>query len=176
MPKSSSKLCDLQDFSPAERRVMIAKDVLAELRTKHIRPRQGVFVAAKYEDGTPTLVATCAGQPMHEALLNNVCECCALGAIFVAAVERFNDVESTDNHVSPNLGLEDIHAPIRKHFSETQMKLIENAFETGNGYFVKTTIDGRDRAVKFGMQFHTPRSRMTAIMKNIIENNGTFKP
>jgi len=51
-------------------------------------------------------------------------------------------------------------------FSSSQLRLIEEAFE----------IWGDNAASAFGRRYADSKSRMLAILQNIIDNNGTFVP
>ena len=64
-------------------------------------------------------------------------------------------------------------------FSYSQLRLIEIAFERGLGAFKDYDYNlepSTKRAAQFGRKFKTEKSRLRAIMKNIVENKGTFIP
>jgi hypothetical protein len=117
---------------------------------------------------------------MHKRLAEMNCGCCALGAIFVSAVERFNGVRVGVNMDSCRVfGFDDIKRPLRRFFSAEQMKLIEIAFEVGGGYFLHKKFKPAElglAARNFGFRYDDPEQRMVAIMRNIIRNDGEFKP
>jgi hypothetical protein len=64
-------------------------------------------------------------------------------------------------------------------FTKKQLLLIEAAFEQGSGgldnYYDKSDTL-HHKAVSFGYQYRFSEERFVAIMQNIIENKGTFRP
>lgn len=89
------------------------------------------------------------------------CQVCAIGALFVAKVRRYNDAQTTtyafDQKYSDFIGNAFIHKNLRNIFSKNQLNDMEAAYESQLTYM-------------------TDKERMTWIMKNIIENGGTFRP
>ena len=66
---------------------------------------------------------------------------------------------------------------MKKIFTRNQLALIENAFETGRGvYKYQAGEVAAEKAFLFGSKFVDEDKRMIAIMQNIIDNKGTFKP
>lgn len=165
----------------AEKRVMIAKDVLAQLKTNRYFAESGAWVQEfwsekhnpelRYED---TSVAEA-----FDAKEIQQCSVCALGSLFMSCAvitgkttlmdldeERYYLGELIQDNRAISNGLDKI-------FSKSQLKLIESYFEGNDGYFVKASKD-QDRIENF-FAFE-PDIRLKMIMKNIIENKGTFIP
>ena len=61
---------------------------------------------------------------------------------------------------------------LKKYFTVPQLNLIEIAFEQTEIF--KHPL--KSKAIKFGEQYKHPKSRLRAILNNILENNGVFKP
>jgi hypothetical protein len=177
------ELFKLGDFPPEKQRVIVAEDVLAAIRAKHLTPTNGQWAP----DGIPDLAEDNNIQ-MSEILPLMECEACALGSIFVCAVERFNKVKTIYDPA-----LHDMLPMLKKIFSLDQLMLIELAFEQGGGHYTeydfgalpeyrdesqipkRMALQGRE-AVVFGHRFDDPTKRLQAIMRNIIQNEGTFVP
>lgn len=109
------------------------------------------------------------------------CKVCALGGIFAATVKRFNKFESV-----PDLSMDEGYDYLEDYFSKQQLDMIECAFELGHGrvFYEENNIYGDNElgkklgnsCIEFGKQYKAGEARMVAIMKNIIKNNGSFKP
>lgn len=170
---------------PAEKRVMIARDVLAQLRAKKLIARSGIYVSPSPVNsfGECEPLADGVPQDFREFMVAPVspgaqCTACALGGIFACAVKFKNDVRTREAAEVYSDDVE-IKRYLDQVFSEAQLELIECAFERSNSH-AERQYDPDDEeivtAVRFGKCFSTDEQRMTAIMKNIIANKGTFKP
>lgn len=165
-------------LSPAAKRVMLAADVLEQIRIKRLKP-----ISQQYIVGGITYKA---GRNVAE----DGCKACAIGAMFVCAVDKPNfkidlvdgfpySEVSTDDHME---GVEwsNMRDALSSYFTVEQLGLIESAFECtmkrASAYFADVlTLDQFTKAQKFGRKYKVA-NRMIAIMKNIIRNKGTFKP
>lgn len=89
------KQIDPKTLTAAERRVLIAKDVIAALNTKRMRARtnSGSFERNPYVD--VKLTATTLQEDARKALAKP-CIVCAKGAALIACVDRFNKVKLQD--------------------------------------------------------------------------------
>ena len=167
--------------SRAEKRVLVAQDVIAQIKAKTLIPSSGdwVYILDKYE---PAYEAS-----LRETVLNKEveCNCCALGGLFLSCTLFNNKVKVGD--VSPTFGEygfldSTIYAEkkfsngLNTIFSNEQLKLIEVAFECGCGAFYEDDVKDGEKAAKFGSRYNTEKGRMIGIMNNIIKNNGTFIP
>lgn len=171
-----TKRIDIDSLSPAQARVVIAKDVLAATRAKKFIPTNGTYCAIGKIDVK-------VGKGLRPALKKmKDCRVCALGAMFIAKVARFNDFTVSANDISGlpwdsedfETSRDAITDTLGRYFDSEQMTLIENAFESC-GYYADD--DGsRSRALKFCCQLKTAKERLTCIMRNIIINKGTFVP
>ncbi len=166
-------------LSDDEKRITIVRDVLLQLSTKMIRPKfkSWVFWASKIQAPSDTdlsLTTQIADQP---------CTGCAIGAMFVCAVRRANDlcvgaISQAYDDTDQRWGTDFTHVKnYMDNFSLEQLRQIELAFERGEGGH-RAAADNPDdrRAVKFASAVTTPLGRMRCIMQNIIDNGGTFNP
>lgn len=158
--------------SAAQRRVMVAQDVIDQLKIGRMSACTGTWVDA-YDntvDGT-------ADANLQKAVLGNEvsCEVCGLGSLMVSLVLFKNKVKTEDaEYLNPTS--EDSDAPdagLSAVFSQEQMELIEIAFEQGEGaYDVETAVHRAAQA--FGEQHEDENQRLRAIMTNIVQHKGEF--
>lgn len=144
-------------MTKARKRVAIAKDTIEALNARKIVAKCGVYLA-------------------HDAELNGdklpndyACKACALGSMFVGLTTRVKDL-SVKGHQCRSHITEDLS----KYFSDIQLDMVESAFEQremGWAHSYKTRP-----AKEFGNKYSDSDDRLRAIMQNIIDNNGTFKP
>ena len=167
----------------AKKRVAIAKDVLLLLQSKNISPEQGTYFSFDVED-----IENTNDNNAQLLLLQDgaKCECCAMGMIFLSRVRLGNKctVKEIDNHNDSWSNRPD-ELIIKKNkgiFSESQLRLIEMAFEGNDAaeYFEKkVSVEEleimEEKAEEFIGKYSNTSERIEAIMKNIIENKGTFK-
>lgn len=180
------------DFSKAtlaQKRVIIAKDVLASLKAGRYRAKPGGYFYSPSTD-----VYFIAEKPLNtklDKIFQNMptCYVCALGACFVSAVKKFDgltvgDVTSCGHYSHSYYSGRTSDLDERKTMTEklsdffetSQLDMIETAFE---GIYLGDYGDYGDvRAYNF---YHRRRSmnsddRLKAIMQNIVDNNGTFVP
>lgn len=171
---------EFQKLSPSQKRIQIARDVLAQLASKKLVAQPGVWLSQAGESSfLSEKVALTKKDVEVQTVLSGLkkCEGCALGGMFMCAVERadklkvsdlsgFSDVQ--DNYADLSVEGSDAFGYLKKFFSESQLNLIECAFEQGNG----NSYDGRSE--NFVYNIDDPSERMRLIMENIIANNGTF--
>jgi len=151
--------------------VQIAEDVLAQLRARKYVATAGTYVdlndafieGKNYWEDVPVVKSLQTFLKKHAK--KKSCHVCALGACFLANVERRNKVDLEDFY-----GRRDIEVNLAGIFSAEQMDEIETAFE-GN-----TSHGGSWDAVAFGNRYHDDTARLRAIMRNIIKNDGEFIP
>lgn len=176
-------------LSPADKRVAIARDVLAQLSTKRLVPRTGVWLAGANMEKLYTK-SDVDKNPELQSLLATKKECtgCALGGMFLCAVEAADDLklgELSDvknyqrqmklspekrvySYIDGGVEGEDAFKYLRKFFSQAQLEAIESAFERGNG-------SETHESAAFADDEERSSERMRLIMENIIANKGTFK-
>lgn len=153
--------------TPAQKRVMIARDVINRIESKYIIADSGSF--GRNIEGY--------GQA-KEFINTKTCSVCAKGALFCSIVGRVNKfkLEEFDSNAETNGDIESkIHAPIREYFSDEQIALIETAFE-GEQYLESINIDTWEAVDFYEELRYSDHDRLIAICQNIIKNKGTFKP
>lgn len=141
----------------AKMRIRIAKDVLLQLKEKKLKP------AHLYADflGKESIENLKPGTDLQPLFKEKNCQVCAIGALFVAKVRRYNDAQTTPYALDPEhsyyITNKFVHKNLRNIFSKNQLNDMESAYENQLSYI-------------------TDKERMTWIMKNVIENGGTFRP
>jgi len=173
-----------KNASKAERKILLAKDVLAQLRAKKIKTTTGEWltfnVGGTKWDKKEEEICNLQVDFLNKNIEN--CECCALGGLMLSCTLYQNKVNvpvsfgwygSRLLEVNFN-GLKE-HDKIAKKqlsniFSLTELKLIESYYECGNGLYGRLGKEFSD----FWYDL-TSEERMIAIMKNIIKN-GKFIP
>jgi len=148
-----------------ERRISIVKDCLARLRYRSVRSRNGYVV------GLRTIASVNDGQlKLHIRQFEKECQVCALGAMFLSYVGKENRI--TCEYVCLRGELAVVKGSLRTLWSARQLCMIESAFEKhqiGDG-------DDNSKAVVFGGRYCTDKSRLRAILKNMLAHDGLFKP
>jgi hypothetical protein len=192
---------EFEGLTPAEKRVRIARDVLAQLREGKIVPTQGmylagrVFAAVRYDDfGASEKLDSVIRSRMGKG---EQCNVCALGAVFTAAVLRadgltVDEIREKGVGARPDWYLKDF-------FTDEAMDAIETAFEVNkvwsggettdelfiehdparwDDYRGEYVYDARLGTDKHGRGRSRPSAelRMRLIMENIVANGGSFRP
>lgn len=164
-------------LTKAEKRVQIAKDVIEQI------------LAKKYSAVSGDYVSSTSMVPLNKEVLNRdnpKCKVCACGSLILSAIRLFNrhtcPITTNGSHIKAMTLLKD-------WFSLAQLISIESAFEGwsniahGNGFHPDMVNKLADKAKawrdssgfgNYEMKFSD--EHIIAIMKNIIDNNGTFKP
>lgn len=175
---------------PAQRRVMVAQDVLDSIEARQIVPGTGCWVRTSditAGDNESLQVASLSGR--------GNCECCAMGGLMLSIVRFTNKVTVADGYEKLQLatilaGEQKDRVGITKLFHKKQIALIELAFEGGSGFYRAnkdgpTSLDAMGMSIfeyQCAMDFYRHRSeqgdesRMVDIMKNIVANKGKFCP
>lgn len=149
----------------SEKRVMIAKDVLEQLKLKRIKAKGGAYVEFPNSVGIINDVKNKTKQ-VCELLEENRCECCAFGSMIISDILINDKVECGEIKASGFLIVGETR--LRKYFSYDHLRLIERTFEGWE------CIGSPSR--KFHDKYTDDTKRLIAIMKNIIKNKGTFIP
>lgn len=181
-------------MTPTEKRVQIARDVLSQLRLKRLTAVSGVWLQGG--DDSPLFEnKDVEKNPELKDILAKTerCEGCALGGLFMCAVERADKIKLGElacvkeykeeakaykntpeyiNDVEGTMEFTDAFKYLKKFFSAHQLEMIEEAFEQGSGNCSTTN----DHAAGFVIDIDDEEDRMRLIMENIIVNNGLFKP
>ncbi len=177
-----------EKMSPAEKRVQIARDVIAQLNSKRLIATTGLWLDAV--NGSLFKDKDIKSNPEVKELLSKVKQCqgCALGGMFMCAVERANKLKFSQLQCGKDfdpkyhsIDNEDIHADdtfsyMERFFTKNQLNLIEIAFEQGSGATSYDEVSNFDEACDFAYEIDDAGTRMRLIMENIVLNKGVFKP
>ena len=176
----------------ADARIAIAKDVLMTLDAKRLSvvARSGyVFiergaVVPEYVVESFEALALAVRNPRSRAQ----CHVCAIGAAALSAVGLYDRADDLNDHWGENADDGDdymgfyadsglLRGLLGAWFTPNMLSLIECAFEETIFHGAKNSspVD-RKRASLFGKQFSDPELRLRAIMQNIVDNDGTFRP
>jgi hypothetical protein len=176
--KTKNLNAEFKKATKAQKRVMIAQDVLAQLKAKRYVAESGCWVRIHYN---PTTVAkTDSVQELFVEKKIESCNVCALGGLFMSCTNFNNNTLLEDlDDASEELGNlideeEKLSNKLNKIFSTDQLKLIESYFEANGGFF--RDYDEDDRIEVFYNKNSSDKKRLQLIMENIVENNGTFVP
>lgn len=185
-----------------QQKVEIAKDVLALLHTRKIQARNGKYLFTYHVNFENALISIDEGGEYEDALLIDrlrrlwkeaeegyaqECGVCAIGSLFVGALDTFNSLKLSDIE-------EDV--PTDKHmieyllpwWDEYELRLMEFAFEGAWQGEDDMMFDGEDdgdrgewkdevtRAYEIYQNYKGGEEGMRAILNNIISNGGSFKP
>ena len=182
MSKINKLNAEFKKATKAQKRVMIAQDVLAQLKTKRYVAESGCWVQANY-NSTATwadIKYTDSVQELFAEKTIESCNVCALGGLFMSCTNLNNNtlLEELDD-VSEDLGNlideeEQLSNKLNKIFSVKQLKLIEVYFEGNDGYFYENRE--YDTVKAFYIKYPSDKKRLQLIMENIVENEGTFVP
>lgn len=200
-------------MTPAQKRVQIAKDVLNHLDTRQLVAQSGAYISrVEYnvgglkpytEDYYRARERVQYSPDARKELLDGkvTCAVCAIGSVFVCAVERKNEISMYD---VVNAGKTRMTAYLKDFFSLEQLDLMEVAFEGGPTCCESARYRPMERCSLPGCEnttctvrgTPTPEAQveldaaqrlysqlagdddaiMRAIMQNIIDNCGEFRP
>ena len=158
-------------LSPAVQRVAIAQDVLAWLSIGRLRATISNYLSDGADDYSTE---------------STRCDACALGAVFAVTATRSTRVARALDEAWSELDPDEMQDTLAPYFDLEQLRLIETAFEADVAYaglpddeLCQASQEAwwarADAAAKF-CEHLGPKGRMRAIMKNVIQHNGTFDP
>jgi DNA polymerase III delta prime subunit len=157
----------------AERRVAIAKDVIKHIKAERLRVQSSYgYVVHDIGWNELTEVIETEGKATKVAeKLKNECTVCARGAMMLCKVAKYNHYEFEKGW---GISSESTTHALKDAFSEEQLNLIENAFEL-NGY-IGNLSEKAEWLYEWLYEFSNAEDRLLAIMQNIVDPNGSFKP
>jgi hypothetical protein len=147
-----------KSLTKAEKRVLIAKDVLELLDAGKFKAKTG----NGYFKTNKRISSGNINFPLEKILkTTKECEVCALGALFYAHVNRFNQIKANDLGLVKGdilyCGWDDATSNLSKYFFREQLHNIERDFE------------------KDGSPGRIANDKLSKIMNNIIKNKGEYK-
>jgi hypothetical protein len=185
--KETSKLNKrFMKSSTEQKKVIIAKDVIAQLNTRKYIAENGTYMLVE------KAINLKPGKDIKSIINQKKVECkvCAIGAVFASCIRINNKMDS--KHHSSSLGLTDTNMVNRLSgiFSEYELALMEFAFEGFHHRNVYLSDEDVDKAKKFtkrvlrevkyndedDVDAKDSEALLRAIMENIITNKGIFKP
>lgn len=181
---------EFKNATKAQKRVLIAQDVLAQIKVKRYVPESGVWVQPNWSCKiyASQIRVTDSVQKLFAEKAIDTCNVCALGGMFMSCTNLNNNttLEQLEND-QDDLGEaieygEKLPNGLNQIFSKKQLELIEIYFENGNGWFGEDGYTGRsigedqNHVEEFYEKYPEDDDRLKEIMKNIVANNGTFVP
>jgi hypothetical protein len=188
--------------SVAEKRVMIAQDVIAQVKAGRFKAASGSWVTPIRRNGLILQTEKFRDNDSVQKLFLEgdipKCECCALGAMFMSCT-LYNNKTTAKELDEVGFEFEDLVEyggftnGLSKFFSKDQLKLIESAFEGNTGAFSLEQADWEeagwmdrlpddkkplpgDKSAGWMNRLPDDKKRLVAIMENIIKNKGKFVP
>jgi len=162
-----------------EKVVAVAKDVLSRLNRLNLQKNNGYLV----RNGSDWGLEVKGGLQKVVDEMEGHCEVCVLGACLLSAARLYEEVpilEIITAHKELYFTEDIVLKLLFKVFTEQQCLLMEAAFEKdATRAFAKPYIGNTPYlAEKFGemASMKSPRLRVLAIMRNVIQNNGEFDP
>lgn len=156
-------------MNKAQMRVAIAKDVIKQITAKRLLARKNIYLMAGHtgsqDDAWRTKLYKQNASTQLNEVLPKVCQVCAIGAVFVAAVEKNDALKVGQLYTEDGVRFVTsgtMKKYLRRWFSAAQLYLMEGVFEGWDDS--ADTLEGDSTDV------------LVFIMKNIIKNKGTFKP
>lgn len=175
---------DLKSVPKNIARILICYDALLQLRQKKIRPRKNTYIGLAE--------AKKVGERQKNLQLDQViekqsyCEACALGTLLISRARIFNSLKVSS--FMTEWGLDFCTSTIDSgyqlmnsllpYFDKEQLSLVEACFEGyDQGMAGRDCKVDYDKVIKpFARKYETAESRLIAILKNIISNDGLFIP
>ena len=163
-------------MSAKRKRLAIAADVIEQVRLKRFTAEQNVYVGIDaLRDYKESIVYESAAlqqflvYPPKNAVS---CTVCGIGAIVLSKAKLGNEVVLKHRY---------FHEALEDIFSERQQCLIETAFEGYNSGPYSWSDDENEEANPAAVKFYRKYAgnddkRLVAIFRNILKNDGEFKP
>lgn len=167
---------EFERLSPDQKRVTVAKDLLKRLEEDTMQATFGdwLTVSQTARDLDPeTEVQTIINDPRV------ICSGCLIGGLVLCAIDRHNQLK-VGSLVETGRGeicvdQREAFEYLEQFFDPHQLRMMEIAFETGGGGCAPMNEEEWD-ASEFEPGANSSHERMNAILRNVVVNNGTFKP
>ena len=166
-------------LTKTEKRIAIAKDVIAQIKSKRLLPQIGNgFLLPRMTNFENSWADGYTNLQVGTILADRKCEVCALGAMFVSTIDMRDQATCNSLRVPrvDSIRRTQIHEYLDDIFSVSQLTIIERAFEVDKLDFDDESVAGALACEAFGLAIDDASDRLIAIMTNIIENKGQFKP
>jgi len=166
-----------------QQRVLVAQDVLAQIKAKRYVAEPGEWAYPFYSEAMRALPASNeSAQKLFANQSIKTCHVCALGGLFMSCTNLNNNTTFTELEDALCLGHsldggEKLSNGLNRIFTKKQLILIESYFENEEGFFrSEIATKMTDHINLFNNKYPNPQTRLKEIMNNIVENNGTFVP
>jgi len=183
-------------LTKSQRRIIVIKDALAQIRSNKLIPRRGVvvdFLDRSIFDRERRIDA----KPLIEELFKTqveICNTCARGALLISTIHKENNFQLCDFEIGGAFDPDSkTDTRLLELFSERQLAMIEEAFEygtfeddqdlEGSIYHYNQLTDEfhfTQEELRMLHEFHeqylSDEERLIAILKNMLKNRGIFKP
>lgn len=166
--KPTSTVIPFAKLTPIMKRLAVAEDVLARLKTAQYVPTKAYY-----------LNGTLKNADVQERVLKGKrCSCCALGAGICSLAGFENDVRTTDDG---GLVIEQgnpLYSRLKALLGEQSMLMMEVAYEqTAELGLSKNELSWNEcqDSLAFGKRYRNPKSRLRAIWTNVL-TYGEFNP
>lgn len=176
------------------KRIMIAQDVLDQLKAKKMIANAGNYIKVNilndelgHHRDLDDYTNKFKGKELQEVIQEEHIQCsvCGIGACFTSLINLNDNYTLTEDRIymlsRTTSSQNEIHRVLLDYFSKAQMLLIETAFEANDlAHSIRedcTNLNDREiteKAINFGKKYKTDNNRLKAIMTNIIKNQGTF--
>lgn len=186
---------EFSKLSDDQKRVMIAQDVVAQLRLDKFLATSGDYMVLSQgsynlesfsaddlegTDLTRQQISQIFASPdplhtMFNAKNAPQCNVCAIGAACCSAVRLFDDASYGEDHQVPKHVSIDMWGTVGRYFSKEQQQLMEGWFER----WEKTEGEDDKRyvtGITKEWRLITPADRLMAVYSDIAANKGTFNP
>ena len=161
-------------MSKTQKRITIAEDVIASLKLGKYEATPGNYFGISSDNNEEDTIKDPQALLIHEGVN---CDVCAIGAIFASKVRKGNKC-NIDLAYSDNTHDTALIANLKGIFNEEELRIIETAFEgeVQNNCALNEIAERKAEAWHNKNHPYDANKRLTAIMKNIIKNNGNFIP
>lgn len=189
MKKSQPKSKPFSKLSKSEKRVVIAKDVIQQIKVGKYLAETGGYIDGIFFKKQDKMDSSKMEDMDIKKNFGKIRQCtvCAMGACLMSITKfqnklTFGDVGSGVSDMSNTK----VTKLFKSLFSDIQLHLIEKAFEGTDTVTLSSELFGLDEDNfseqvercdrNFYSEYGTDSERLIAIMRNIIKNKGTFKP
>lgn len=176
-----------------EKRMAVAYDVIQQIKKGMLQPVPSSFAVNRgrlgHKGGSLFREVFVSNNPKSDP--NTFCYACAIGGVLISSLLFKNNTMRAGGgfrYPAQNLmeksrsDLIELAYGINSPFTRLQLNMIESAFEQNQAFYPgkdRLTKQGErnaSKAVSFGEKYKDDSERLVAIMQNIINNRGEFKP
>jgi len=165
-----------KQLTKAEQRVAVAKDVLAQIKQERYVAKTSVYV--ELSRSNEDLEEKPVKENIHKI---KKCKVCAIGSTILSIAKFKNTIDFDD--VTNGGFSQRADSLLGTVFGKKQLALMEACFESlgshpyaRNTYNYTLPLEDRTKCINFYQDYRSQTDRLQAIMRNIIKNEGVFKP